>query len=274
MPHRGLLRKGMHRRAQTLGRQNPRSCRAPIALLALLGFAGTGSLVVISGCGRDAQGSSTPIRAPSTKAPPSPPTAAAIDPARLHPGFDPQSPCTCDVARMSNGWCWHCNIGYIAGRRVECARLFETLDPHGHQLDLQSLNLEVCHDAMRNDGYCDAVGIGFVKGLAFFTRLTYGLGMGTPIEPSAISCAECRAHVDDPGWCDRCHRGMVGNVAITDRDLFERTAREYRILLMAMERAKTCEWCAAAMVVHHTCPNCRISYEGGPDGCRLPPPPA
>jgi hypothetical protein len=200
----------------------------------------------------DAQQSADPAASPT-----------AIEHQLLHAGFDPQSPCTCQAAILSHRWCWRCNVGYVAGRRIECARLFEALDPHGHELDNESLQLQGCREAIRSDGYCDAMGIGFVAGKAFFTRLTYGVARGEAIDPATTECPVCQAHVHprEPGWCESCRRGIVGNVAIADRDMFERTAREYRILSSAIDKASACEFCACAMVAHLTCPKCQISYE-------------
>lgn len=187
--------------------------------------------------------------------------AAQIVHAALHPSHDPNAPCTCADAKERNGWCSKCNVGYIAGRRVEYAKLFETLDPHGHDFMLESLKCPVCHNAAGSEGYCDDCRIGFVHQMAYFTRLTYGLAQGRTIDPASLSCAVCRANMAESGWCDACGRGMVGNVAYSDRAVFDSTAREYKVLLAAIERAPTCEICACAMVVHRSCPICGISYE-------------
>jgi hypothetical protein len=154
-----------------------------------------------------------------------------------------------------------CNVGYVAGRRIESAMLFETLDPHGHDLDIAGMACPSCRTAADSGGYCENCRIGFVNRMAFFTRLTYGLAQGRVMDRAALSCAVCRSNAEHPGWCDACACGMVGNVALTDRPTFDRTAAEYCVLLAAIDKTTTCEVCAGAMVVHRTCRRCRISYE-------------
>src|SRR5262249_11438698 len=157
-------------------------------------------------------------------------------------------------------WCMHCNVGYVAGHRIESARLFETMDPHGHDVQAASLLCENCHRAIESDGYCDICKVGFVDHKAYFTRLTYGLAQGTPVDAAQLSCPTCRANSNSTGWCAGCKRGMVGNVAFTNREVFDRTAREYRVLLGAIDRLPTCEVCACTMMVHRACTVCGISY--------------
>jgi len=202
------------------------------------------------------RGDAQPLAAPAA-------SLAPVEHRLLHAGFDPESPCTCPAAVLSHQWCWRCNVGYIAGRRIECTMLFEALDPHGHELDNESLQLQMCREAIRSDGHCDAVGFGFVGGKAYFTRLTWGLAKGQTVDPAALGCGTCGSHASEPGWCDSCSRGIVGNVAFAERDLFERTRHEYQILAAAIDRAPVCEFCACAMVAHLTCPKCQISYESG-----------
>ncbi len=189
-----------------------------------------------------------------------PPRPVILDHARLHPGSDPQAPCTCTTDRFYNGWCWHCNVGYIAGHQIRSPMLFETLDPHGHELDRDTLE-RICPDALRRDQWCEASAMGFVRGKTYFTRLTYGLAMGTPTDVPGLACEVCRAHGDDtPGWCESCRRGIVGNILLSDRALFDQTAQEYRNLFLAIEREPACQTCAQAMVAHTWCPKCKISY--------------
>ena len=190
-----------------------------------------------------------------------PPRPVETDHARLHPGSDPQSPCTCELAKVYGGWCRRCNVGYIANHRVESAMLFEMIDPHGHDLDIEMLRSKVGPEVVPNDLWCDAAAMGFVGGKAFFTRLTWGLAKGSPAMADRLTCPFCRAHSgDDPAWCEHCRRGMVGNVAFADRALFEQTASEYRNFLAAIDREKTCNLCAYAMVAHTRCPKSKNAY--------------
>jgi hypothetical protein len=178
-----------------------------------------------------------------------------------HPGYDPNASCTCADARMINGWCRRCNAGFVAGRQVECALLFDALDPHGHDLMIGELECAACRDAARTNGFCDVDGMGFVDVKAYFTRLTHGLATGQAIDVQVIRCGRCRENSQaDSGWCEACGRGMVGNVAIEDQAVFDATAKEFAILEAAISRAPSCELCACAMVVHRACPTCRTDY--------------
>jgi hypothetical protein len=235
-----------------------------------------GSLVVLmvtmllssGGCNEDARAAAgaqasnatgtNPGRRIAAPAPPAPDLASAPEHALLHPAHDPSAPCTCEEAQQRCGWCRRCNVGYVGGLRVASAVLFEGIDPHGHVLDNESLQLQACREAIRTDGYCDAVGFGFVGGRAYFTRLTYGLARAATVDDA---CAECRSLLGRTGWCAACSRGVVGNVALTDRTLFTQTAAEFARLRRGIELAQTCETCGVAMVAHHTCPTCLISYE-------------
>ncbi len=191
-------------------------------------------------------------------------SSASLNHAAQHPSFDPNAPCTCDTAKYVNGWCHKCNVGFIAGHRVESALLFETLDAHGHLVDLSQVECESCQTAIKSNGFCTRCGRGYVDGLTYFSRLTHGLAQGMALDQASVTCELCRSHFDQTGWCDACGsgRGIVGNVAISDRKTFEVTAGEYKLLFAAIEKVKTCELCACAMVVHRTCPICLIDYSG------------
>lgn len=219
------------------------------------------------GCGRSepaANGYSVgfePASRPAGKA-----TDAALRPAEvdlfsLHPNSDPLAACACAKAAQRNAWCRRCNVGYIAGHRVESANLFEALDPHGHEVDLNVMDCESCRRASASGGYCVECRIGFVNGLAYFTRLTWGVAQGIVVTPEDFPCEQCRSFVTRTGWCETCGRGVVGNVVLTDRDNYLATAREYATMLAAIEKVPACDWCACAMVLHSTCPMCLISYE-------------
>ncbi len=190
------------------------------------------------------------------------------DHALMHPSHDPFAPCRCDLARLHNGWCQSCNVGYIATVQIDSEILYSTLDPHGHDLDLDLIVCETCRHAIDKDGYCDPCGMGFVRGKAFFSRLTHGLASGSAVDPVSPACKACRIGSDEPRWCDRCARGAIGNTAFNNKETFKRTAQEYTTLLAAIEKTEDCELCACAMTVYRTCPTCFVSYE--PDSPGIP----
>lgn len=179
----------------------------------------------------------------------------------LHPAHDPDAPCTCESAMLTNGWCRQCNVGYVAGHLVESALLFETLDPHGHEIDLDALACGSCRQAQKHDGFCESCGMGFINGLTYFTALTHALATGDVTRVNDVACPACRVNASGSGWCADCARGHVGNVSFADRDAYSRAASEFAVLQRAIAHVPTCEICACAMVVYRSCPHCLISYD-------------
>lgn len=172
--------------------------------------------------------------------------------------------CTCAEARRINGRCEFHGIGYVAEIPIHSALLHETLDAHGHQVDPDTFECEACRKAIATDGFCEKDRIGFIGGLAYFSRLTYELARGEWMPPGALSCPICRKNAEDgPGWCDQCERGMVGHTAIRDREAYEATAKAVAILRAAIEMTERCEHCAVAMVTDTDCPYHRIFYKDG-----------
>lgn len=183
-----------------------------------------------------------------------------------HPASDASAPCICPASGNAASstqseigiWCRKCNVGHLAGIKIESAMLFETLDPHGHDIDVNTLHCQHCIAAVAVDGFCQSCGIGFKGKQAYFTPLTWGLARGAAMRDH--SCQACASLTGNAGWCERCSRGIVGNIQIDDREIYEPTATELHVLRSAIARVSACELCACAMVVHRTCPNCRISY--------------
>jgi hypothetical protein len=171
--------------------------------------------------------------------------------------------CTCAVARLANGWCDECGVGYVGSAKIPSKLLYEELDPHGHPFDPAKLRCETCRTAIEEDGFCELHRRGFVGGQAYLTPLAWRLARGTHLDPVALECPVCRENARSHGWCDACERGMVGHVAIDRRADYEAVAAEYEILLEAIDRASTCEACAVAMVFDGTCPRCGLTYRDG-----------
>ena len=169
----------------------------------------------------------------------------------------------CASAKQTDSWCDAHQVGYVASVLIPSKRLWETLDAHGHELELDSFTCSSCREAIESDGFCEEDRIGFVGGLAYFSRLTYELARGEIRDPASIPCSVCRVNAETHGWCDEHGVGMVGNVAIQDREGYEQIERALRILRAAIEVAGRCEHCAVAMVTDTECPRCRISYRDG-----------
>ncbi len=174
-----------------------------------------------------------------------------------------QTICTCEIARMKGGWCQRCGVGHIASVRIESADLFEWLDAHGHQIDPDRIECEICQKAIATDGFCERCKMGFVGKEAYLSRLTYHIAKGQPRSVGKIQCSQCRKNADRFGWCDRCKLGMIGNVEIRIRKDYDGAANAFRILLIAIHTARKCESCALAIVSDTNCRTCKINYKDG-----------
>ena len=171
--------------------------------------------------------------------------------------------CTCTQAREAHGWCEACGVGYIADVPLDSRYLWETLDAHGHQLNIDNLGCSECKTAAATDGFCEQSRMGFLAGEAYFSRLTWLLAKAERDEPETLDCPTCRKHAAGSGWCERHSVGRVGRWTLHDRSEFEALAHEMRILVTANDAALRCEHCAAAIVTNTECPFCRIRYRDG-----------
>ncbi|MCA9292094.1 MAG: hypothetical protein KDA25_13260 [Phycisphaerales bacterium] len=215
-------------------------------------------LLAIMGCATAPErGSAAPAKPATAVAP------AALTHDLLHPGSGDASVCRCDAARQVNGWCDHCGVGYVAATEVPSALLFETLDPHGHELDLDAVTCPTCLVALAYDGWCEACRMGWIDQRAYMTRITYRLGRGRVIDASGLTCESCLAFAEGYGWCGLCGRGLIGNVAFADRAVFDEAVEDVRILDEAIRTAAMCDLCGCAIVVDGTCPICGIEYRAG-----------
>ena len=200
---------------------------------------------------------------------------------RTHPPTHTSpSECTCKTAAVHSGWCGKCEVGYAASVPITSRTLFESLDLHGHDLDVMAVECPSCRDAVKSEGYCESHRIGFVGGHAYASRLTYAFAKGTPKDVATIKCEICRANArlyrknpaEATGWCKTCGVGMVGNIAFKSKADFERATEAFKRLLVAVRTAERCELCAAAIVYDTRCPTCRIQYRDGkavePEGAK------
>lgn len=170
--------------------------------------------------------------------------------------------CICEKAKVSDGWCDVCAMGYVAGLRIPSKLFFTTID-HGHEVDAREIRCASCREAMKEDGFCEACQMGFFKGKLYFSRFTQLLAMGERIRKENIGCAQCRRHVDEGGWCESCKRGIFGNVAITHSLHFEEAVNAFRRLKNGLAHLEVCELCAIAMYSNGMCPKCvRIFRDG------------
>ncbi len=183
----------------------------------------------------------------------------------------PQPHFTCNMAPTSNGWCDGCRVGYLATVEIRSWQLFESLDAHGHAIpDPGAMDCVVCRKAFATDGTCGDCRIGFAGGHAYFTTLTYLLAKGEIRDPAKITCGICaKAAVDttlpleDPGWCDACGHGMVGNVAFRDKKDYAAARKQFELLLRAVKESERCEMCSMLLFYGGVCRACNIMYKNG-----------
>ena len=171
--------------------------------------------------------------------------------------------CTCETARINNGWCRPCKVGYVAAVRIPSAKLFEVLDAHGHAIDPIQIRCSSCKKAMTTDGYCDRCRMGFIKKQAYLSKLAYLAQKGRVMRKSPLSCKTCLKNAKTTGWCDRCNVGIAGQLAFKTRAETEEAHRQLQILRRALRTLKRCETCAIATVCGGRCRHCDISYREG-----------
>ena len=171
--------------------------------------------------------------------------------------------CACPEAGVHGGWCTPCKVGYVAAVKIESADLFEALDAHGHHVDTQRIQCPTCREAVKSNGFCDACGMGFVNKLAYLSKLTYYLALGTAIPEREVVCPSCKPLAGHSGWCAECGRGWIGWAALDRKPDYEQAAQAYAILIASVKMLAKCETCAVAMVTDARCPTCQIAYRNG-----------
>jgi hypothetical protein len=171
--------------------------------------------------------------------------------------------CSCATARETNGWCAVHELGYVAGVKVTSRWLYETIDAHGHQLDLSTFACPSCRTAIATDGFCDIHRVGFVEKQAYYSLLTYELGKAEVRPDGSITCPTCRKNAATHGWCAKSGVGMIGPFAIRDRHEYDRAAAALDVFLIANREAARCNYCAGAIITDGECPICRIRYKDG-----------
>lgn len=175
----------------------------------------------------------------------------------------PKPACTCDKARVENGWCEAHERGFVASVELHSRLLYDAMDAHGHVLDLTTFTCDTCKSAIATSGFCPQHRIGLVKGQAYFSRLTYELARGERRDIAGISCPACRKNAASLGWCDKCRIGSVGPVAIRDKEAYDAVANAVAILQEANRVSESCQICALAIVTDTYCPWHKITYKDG-----------
>ncbi len=182
------------------------------------------------------------------------------------PESHPSDICRCAVARVDDGWCPKCEVGYYANIQIKSVTLFETLDLHGHEIDPKKSRCESCRAAHASGGFCESCHMGFIDGRGFFSRVCYAMAKGAtaPPPPDGQAYAE--------RWCGHCHSGRVANRAFSSESDWSEARRWRDILAAAAKKADACEPCATAMITDGRCFRCRVQYRDGKPAAAAPVP--
>ncbi len=180
-----------------------------------------------------------------------------------HPPMQRSETCTCEKAKIANGWCEHCRVGYAASLKIPSFLLYEALDMHGHEIKPASFTCSTCQTALRTNGYCEECRIGFIGGLAYMSRPTYLLAHGTAVDAKKLTCATCRKHLTQSGWCEKCRIGIIGNLAYSERAIFVQTQAAYKRLAAGIAKLDECEICAIVLTLDGRCAKCNLHYKDG-----------
>jgi len=168
----------------------------------------------------------------------------------------PADRCTCKEPHKAGGWCRIHEVGYVGDVTIHSAWLFDAVDPYGHDVDLTMVPVScpVCQRAIAEDGYCREHKWGFVHQRAYFSLITHHLAKGTVVSPSRLTCAQCRKNAQGHGWCARHRVGMIGSVALDNRQEYDEAVAEDDVLRQASKIASRCDRCAVALITGTRCP--------------------
>jgi len=176
---------------------------------------------------------------------------------------------SCTEAIEVNGWCDRCSIGYVAALPIESALFHEVLDAHGHDTTGWTHPCLDCTEAMETDNFCRHCKFGFVDGMLYFSELTWSLARGKVSDRSKLSCASIRDCSEGTLWCEECQEGIVGNILLSDRDIFDRADREYQRLVLALAELDRCESCSISIFQGIACQQCGNGGENSPQNLPL-----
>jgi hypothetical protein len=174
----------------------------------------------------------------------------------------PADRCRCREPRAASGWCRVHQLGYVGDVPIRSAWLYDTVDPHGHDVDVTRFPCPGCQRAIATDGFCAEHKVGFVAHRAYFSVLTHHLAKGEVLPPAG-GCARCRKNARGHGWCEAHEIGRIGAVALRDRQAYDEAVHSAEILRVASQDAARCDRCAAARIMDTVCPHCRIAYRDG-----------
>jgi hypothetical protein len=191
--------------------------------------------------------------------------------------------CTCTAAKTGDGWCEHCQVGYVAGVKIQSNKLYDALQGQPVK-DAASIKCPACKAAFENDGTCNHCRASFVGKTRYGSNVAYRLARGQAMAAdgaacpvsgtkcsgqekkcagAAAKCAGCKGQLADGGWCEGCKVGLVGHRLFKDKVAYEEAAAARETLKTAAKTAEKCEACAVAMVTDGNCTTCKVSFKDG-----------
>lgn len=172
--------------------------------------------------------------------------------------------CTCKTAKVDNGWCSECNVGYVSGVKLESKELYDALA--GVKVDKEKVQCPGCKTALAKNGACDHCHVRFEHGVAYKSPVAAKLAAGKPMAHGAdeIKCPGCKkAAKAGEGWCDHCGGGIVGHRWFSDKKAYQDAVAARATLVKAAQAAEKCKGCAIAMVTDGKCDHCNVSFKDG-----------
>lgn len=170
--------------------------------------------------------------------------------------------CICKTAKIENGWCPQCKVGYVAGVATKSHQLYNALKGEAIA-DASKIKCKLCKSALEKDATCAKCKLAYANNTKYQSMVAYRLARGTNKDPAKITCPTCKANLADRGWCSSCQIGLVGNIAFKDKNTYNDAVTARETLRRATKLANKCETCAVAMVTDGTCATCKISFKDG-----------
>ena len=167
--------------------------------------------------------------------------------------------CNCSAAKVKNGWCKDCKVGYFTGVKIKSADLFHALK--GHTVEQDAIKCESCKKAYSSDSVCTHCKVGFAGKRSYHSWVAHRLSMGEGKSPSKMTCSTCKEAALEPGWCDPCKHGLVGYRAFSDKKAFAQAVEARAVLVSAA--SNKCPTCAIAMITDGKCAACKVEYKDG-----------
>ncbi len=92
----------------------------------------------------------------------------------------------CLEALPINGWCSSCQHGLVAGLVIPSLAFHQSLDAHGHDVEIDTLQCGMCLIVAPEDEFCTRCRNGFAAGQLYFSELTWSLALGSTMAPAEI----------------------------------------------------------------------------------------